>query len=326
MFLEGRQSNTEILNMFDNDNHAPRCESKNQEEDGVPVTSEGSRHNLNSAPTMTVRSSTKAPSLTELSPGPQNEFSDDAVELNELPTWEEPVLVAFDSVKSTWEENIELSWVKVQTRDNLLAVRNFLKNGIDLAVMEEKVLSFPAEPAPGEERMESPSGKKGKDTKVKKDDKPDDGKKKGKKKEPEVAMTSMPAEYVVLAKFHLPLADLLDGETKVEAILTKSASEIGGRESPQISETESKKMEKKEKKKAGDKGKGQDKDKKGKGSKVPAETNTEDEEAAPPVPLELQVSLRLHHWTTARDCGQTIEGEDDGAEEEKSLAPPSKGK
>ncbi|ELT97621.1 hypothetical protein CAPTEDRAFT_202353 [Capitella teleta] len=92
--------------------------------------------------------------------------------------------------------------------------------------------------------------------------KPDDGKKKGKKKEPEVAMTSMPAEYVVLAKFHLPLADLLDGETKVEAILTKSASEIGGRESPQISETESKKMEKKEKKKAGDKGKGQDKGKK----------------------------------------------------------------
>lgn len=110
---------------------------------------------------MTVRSSTKAPSLSEsiipilslfqydhlismslsaeLSPGPQNEFSDDAVELNELPTWEEPVLVAFDSVKSTWEENIELSWVKVQTRDNLLAVRNFLKNGIDLAVMEEKV-------------------------------------------------------------------------------------------------------------------------------------------------------------------------------------------
>lgn len=49
-------------------------------------------------------------------------------------------LVALDSAKSDWQENIELNWVKVQVRDDLLAVRDFLKEGINLAVMEEKVI------------------------------------------------------------------------------------------------------------------------------------------------------------------------------------------
>ena len=43
------------------------------------------------------------------------------------------------SADSTWAEDMPLNWIKVYTRDDLLSLRNFLKRGMDLAIMEEKV-------------------------------------------------------------------------------------------------------------------------------------------------------------------------------------------
>ena len=39
----------------------------------------------------------------------------------------------------TWAEEIETNWTKVITRDDLLNLRNFFQQGMDLAVVEEKV-------------------------------------------------------------------------------------------------------------------------------------------------------------------------------------------
>ncbi len=48
---------------------------------------------------------------------------------------------AINSGSSTWAEEMELNWTKVITRDNLLGLKNFFKQGMDIAVVEEKVHS-----------------------------------------------------------------------------------------------------------------------------------------------------------------------------------------
>jgi hypothetical protein len=67
------------------------------------------------------------------------EYQDMNEELDNI--YMEPKVVPFDTTKSLWEDNIELNWVKVLTRDDLLAVRNFIKKGIDISIVEEKVSS-----------------------------------------------------------------------------------------------------------------------------------------------------------------------------------------
>jgi hypothetical protein len=58
----------------------------------------------------------------------------------------------------------------------------------------------------------------------------------------------------------------------------------------------------------------------GKGGGKVVEASPVDLADGPPPPLEIQVSIELHQWRTVRDCGQKIEGEDDGTEQEQ---PPS---
>ena len=43
------------------------------------------------------------------------------------------------SASSTWQEEMELNWKEMLVRDDLLSLRNFFKQGMDIAVMEEKV-------------------------------------------------------------------------------------------------------------------------------------------------------------------------------------------
>lgn len=49
------------------------------------------------------------------------------------------VVTGVDSDKVEWSEDMTVDWAKVVTRDNLLALRDFLKLGMDIHVMEEKV-------------------------------------------------------------------------------------------------------------------------------------------------------------------------------------------
>ena len=49
-------------------------------------------------------------------------------------------MVAINSTMSEWAEEMELDWGQVVIRDDLLALRDFLKTGIDVFVMEQKVM------------------------------------------------------------------------------------------------------------------------------------------------------------------------------------------
>jgi len=48
-------------------------------------------------------------------------------------------LAAVDSVKLPWAEEIECGWTAAVVRDDLLALRDFLKQGMEVKVIEEMV-------------------------------------------------------------------------------------------------------------------------------------------------------------------------------------------
>ena len=48
-------------------------------------------------------------------------------------------LAPIRSASSTWQEDMELNWEEMVVRDDLLSLRNFFKQGMDITVMEEKV-------------------------------------------------------------------------------------------------------------------------------------------------------------------------------------------
>ena len=50
-----------------------------------------------------------------------------------------PRLTAVDSPKREWAELIELNWAETVIRDELLTLREFLKMGLDVMMMEQKV-------------------------------------------------------------------------------------------------------------------------------------------------------------------------------------------
>ncbi|XP_074641476.1 leucine-rich repeat-containing protein 43-like isoform X2 [Tubulanus polymorphus] len=220
-----------------------------------------------------------------------------------------------DSEKILWAEETEMDWFKNVTRDNLLGLRDFLLKGIDISVMEEKVLAYPAEQAAGENssrtgsaksKSKDKSAKPGKDAKGKsaKDDKKDD-KKKGKKKEPEVELQYMTPEYTTLASFHMSLEEILEGEYELEETLVHGEIDIENKTEEVKAEKSVKGKGKKSPTKGGKKeesktqaAKNSKDDKKKKNEKQVAD---DDEEEPTPEPLEIIVKLKLHHWTTAMD-------------------------
>ena len=48
-------------------------------------------------------------------------------------------LAAVDSVKLPWAEEMECGWTAAVVRDDLLALRDFLKQGMEVKVIEEMV-------------------------------------------------------------------------------------------------------------------------------------------------------------------------------------------
>ncbi|XP_071178349.1 leucine-rich repeat-containing protein 43-like isoform X16 [Mytilus edulis] len=253
-----------------------------------------------------------------------------------------------------WSEDIQLNWSQVVIRDDLLGLRNFFKQGMNIMVMEEMVLCTPADETPD---LTSPSGqKKDKKKDEKKEEKKDlkgkDDKGKGgkKKKEPEMELKRGPPSYTTLANFHIPMEEFLEGEYEFKTVFKKDGAELAAELSgvPKGTETDKKdgKKDKDKKNKPGsskkDKGKagrssrntsagskdsrrasvaGKGKDgkdskgaPKGKGGALVEE---DIEEIPPPPPLEVEVKVRLHHWKTAIDSLKDEEEKNKNIEEQQ---------
>nr|XP_019925189.2 leucine-rich repeat-containing protein 43 isoform X10 [Crassostrea gigas] len=247
-------------------------------------------------------------------------------------TMEAKTEIQLEAIKSEggiWAEEIELNWSQVAVRDELLTLRNFLKQGMDFSVVEEMVLCYqnddPSNPSSptgkGKEGKDKKDAKKSdkKDEKGKggKDDKKDDKKGGKKKKEPEVELKRMPPTYTTLATWHIPLVDFLEGEYEFRSVFTQGGVEVASTiKSLDIGKKDKDKKKpgsskpKKDEKGGKDGGRkmsaaGQKKDDKkgdkGKGGKAAAPAPEEEEDQGPPPPLEVQVAVRLHHWKTAMD-------------------------
>nr|XP_034337509.1 leucine-rich repeat-containing protein 43 isoform X13 [Crassostrea gigas] len=232
-------------------------------------------------------------------------------------TMEAKTEIQLEAIKSEggiWAEEIELNWSQVAVRDELLTLRNFLKQGMDFSVVEEMTNLMPLSPENSEvgSRQHSPVDKKGG-----KDDKKDDKKGGKKKKEPEVELKRMPPTYTTLATWHIPLVDFLEGEYEFRSVFTQGGVEVASTiKSLDIGKKDKDKKKpgsskpKKDEKGGKDGGRkmsaaGQKKDDKkgdkGKGGKAAAPAPEEEEDQGPPPPLEVQVAVRLHHWKTAMD-------------------------
>ncbi|XP_052715666.1 leucine-rich repeat-containing protein 43-like isoform X5 [Crassostrea angulata] len=141
-------------------------------------------------------------------------------------TMEAKTEIQLEAIKSEggiWAEEIELNWSQVAVRDELLTLRNFLKQGMDFSVVEEMTNLMPLSPENSEvgSRQHSPVDKKGG-----KDDKKDDKKGGKKKKEPEVELKRMPPTYTTLAMWHIPLVDFLEGEYEFRSVFTQGGVEV----------------------------------------------------------------------------------------------------
>ncbi|KAL5016013.1 hypothetical protein ScPMuIL_005602 [Solemya velum] len=234
---------------------------------------------------------------------------------------EEPPHVKLSAVMTDpqiWMEELELNWSKVIVRDDLLALRDFLMQGMEFSVVEEVVLAYPADelsvdaPSPTGSKKGAEKGAKGdKKPPEKKDDKAKGGKDKDKKKkkgEPEQDLKRMPPTYNTLASWHIPMGDFLEGDHDHQSVYTHGAVEIES--TIKSTDTELKKDGKKDgkpkkpgsaKKKEQEKVTPQKGDKKDKAKPKTQATEEEREDSSPPPPLEVQVGIHLLHWKTATD-------------------------
>ncbi|PIK59795.1 hypothetical protein BSL78_03250 [Apostichopus japonicus] len=215
--------------------------------------------------------------------------------------------------------NLEMGFIQTLVIDDLPALKQCLKQGLKLAVKEDKVLSYPPEETDEVQSIASQkkSGKDKEDKKEEKKEKPKDPKGgKKKKKEPEIELIHSPPDVTVLGTYTFELKEFIDGENLAREVCVCHVIE---RECIEEDEQD-KHNDKKEKKKKGDgeaskgkKGKeGKEKGKKpGKLDKADSkakisppkgtvEEETE-EETPPPPPLTVSLSVELVKWTTAQD-------------------------
>ena len=74
-----------------------------------------------------------------------NNKTQDGDEKQRVCSDEKTVSLAYDIVKSTgcqWAEEINVAWNDLLKRSNLLELRDFLQQGMNLSVVEEKVTTF----------------------------------------------------------------------------------------------------------------------------------------------------------------------------------------
>lgn len=318
MYPEERVSNTDVLQVTDmlQDVHISETDSTAQHNVEINTIAEDSgERGTGSAMMPEIQLITPSPAMRR-TPHPAPESIDqlerDTAATPSIPDADistEPKLLPVKSSAADWAEEMPLQWTNVVTRDDLLTIRNFYREGMEVAVIEETVKSYPPDqldqpsaPSPvGSKRSGSVMGKKKEvppaPSKTKPAaDKGGDPKKKG-KKEPEIDLVHMPPEYKTLATFHMPLGGFLESEYKLKKVFTLDW-ETGPRSmTPTNSEVSSRKQEAKGKKPGSakaNKGKKDDKAKK-------VVEVVEEGEPPPPPPLEIQIRMRLHHWKTAFD-------------------------
>ncbi|PIK34041.1 hypothetical protein BSL78_29141 [Apostichopus japonicus] len=111
--------------------------------------------------------------------------------------------------------NLEMGFIQKLVIDDLPALKQCLKQGLKLAVKEDKVLSYPPEETDDVQSIASQkkSGKDKGDKKEEKKEKPKDPKGgKKKKKEPEIELIHSPPEVTILGTYTLELKEFIDGE------------------------------------------------------------------------------------------------------------------
>ncbi|XP_071489487.1 leucine-rich repeat-containing protein 43-like [Diadema antillarum] len=200
------------------------------------------------------------------------------------PSQQDLKLVPFRTEGLPWsEEGMELVYEREILIDDLPALKELLKRGLDIEIKEDKVLSYPAEEDGRDSAASVKKGGKEKDggkgekrgasgaSRTKdKQEKPkdakggkDDGKKK-KKKEPEIELHHLPPEVTVLGAYHLDLAEFVNGETRAEEVCICEGAALGGdQEEEHEEETGDGRKDKKKKSDGNDSAKG----KKGKDAK-----------------------------------------------------------
>ncbi|XP_064619567.1 leucine-rich repeat-containing protein 43-like isoform X2 [Lineus longissimus] len=334
MFIEESAPSAEVLQLFGDDGEGSMKESMTHiTEEGGMNQSYGSQQLGSMLDQQTVSVTNRTQSLDTL----QTHLPGEAA--GEDPTTEDAAipkptyqLAPVKSLALPYAEEIEMNWWKTVTRDNLLGLRDFFKQGMEFSVIEEKVLSYPAdqvhesesvlsgkkgkgkEPKKEEKSAKSPGAKSKNKKAAKEPEKKDDKKKK--KKDLDIEMHHMPAEYTTLVTFNIPTVDFNDGEYEYEQTYFHGEAELGGKSD--VTDVKDDKHHKKDKgkekkkppsahkkdqkkdtakspradKKDG-KGKGKGDDKKG--------VDGDEEENLPPPPLEVKISIKLQHWTTAMD-------------------------
>ncbi|XP_041083363.1 leucine-rich repeat-containing protein 43-like [Polyodon spathula] len=226
-----------------------------------------------------------APPTGNMTPGPaQNKVPEDAGSV-----------VLHCTPKVPWAGQIESEHRKVHLQRDLRSLKQFLQRGMQVAVVEQKVLSWPAI------TTESVSAK----TDSKGGAKADKGKVKGKKKET-VVLRHDPPVCRTLGSLRVKLESLLLGENHLESlcdfgvlITEQAANALPGKEA---------KKGKDDKKKEEKRGKaGRDSvasqktttSTKGKGKAKP---NSESEAVAAIKPLSVELKVQLYQWLTAGEA------------------------
>ncbi|XP_033123200.1 leucine-rich repeat-containing protein 43-like [Anneissia japonica] len=233
-------------------------------------------------------------------------------------------LIQYCTDKLAWnEDGLDFNFSLDLSFDDLRALKESLRQGLQVALKEDKVLCTPVEESTSDGRA-STSSKKGKDSKEKnrKESAKQKDKGKKKKKEPEIELARSEPEVRVLARYHIALLDFVEGEHNYSNECIFEVEEQKKAEKEEQDEVEGSKEKKKRKDSAkgkrGKDGKVSDKDKDSKntkktpvkpdkkeGKKRPSSGKSnqseEVEEEAPPTPIMANIKVMLHEWKTAQD-------------------------
>ena len=86
----------------------------------------------------------KEQSVTHSTPDPRQQGEGGSPDKEKVKE-EEPEVIKEEPINSgmgPWAEDIQLNWSQVVIRDDLLALRNFFKQGMTMSVMEEMVINI----------------------------------------------------------------------------------------------------------------------------------------------------------------------------------------
>ncbi|XP_071945269.1 leucine-rich repeat-containing protein 43-like [Antedon mediterranea] len=234
-----------------------------------------------------------------------------------------PAYVQYCTDKLAWnDEGLQFEYKLELIYENLPALKEGLKEGIDVVIKEDKVLCTPLDETLCDGRT-SASSKRGSNKEKRKEsaktEKPKEQKDKGKKKkkEPEVELARSVPEVTILAKYHVDLVDFVEGEhvySKECVFQLEEGPEVEKEPEEEVNMAKDKKKRKdsgktkkgkveKEKgtKKTPIKGEKKDSKKRPVSGKSHQSEECEEEQQAL-VPIASNISVQLLEWKTAQDA------------------------